>query len=62
MYKRLFIKVREGKKAKNIHISESDVRKLCLKGMSILLSQPMLLELEAPIKVCGKLIASYLGI
>ncbi|XP_074033130.1 serine/threonine-protein phosphatase alpha-2 isoform isoform X4 [Leptinotarsa decemlineata] len=46
--------VRETKKQKMINLSESDVKALCFNAMRIFMNQPMLLELEAPIKVCGK--------
>jgi len=39
---------------KSVHLAESEVRSLCLKSMEIFMSQPILLELEAPIKICGK--------
>lgn len=45
--------VRESKKTKMISLNESDIKALCMKAMNVFLSQPMLLELEAPIKVCG---------
>ena len=35
-------------------MSESEVRGLCLKSREIFLSQPILLELEAPLKICGR--------
>lgn len=35
-------------------MSESEVRGLCLKSREIFLQQPILLELEAPLKICGK--------
>lgn len=34
-------------------ISEGDIKMLCRLARPILLDQPMLLELEAPIKICG---------
>jgi len=46
--------VRGAKPNKNIHLSENEVRGLCLKSREIFLSQPILLELEAPLKICGK--------
>lgn len=45
--------VRESKKMKYINISESDIKGLCFTAINIFMKQPMLLELEAPIKVCG---------
>jgi len=40
-------------KGKDHKLTESEIRGLCLKSREIFLSQPMLLELEAPIKICG---------
>jgi len=34
-------------------MTEGEVRGLCLKSREIFLSQPILLELEAPLKICG---------
>lgn len=36
-------------------MSEAEVRGLCLKSREIFLQQPILLELEAPLKICGAL-------
>ena len=38
-----------------MQLAESEVRGLCLKSREIFLNQPILLELEAPLKICGKL-------
>jgi serine/threonine-protein phosphatase PP1 catalytic subunit len=35
-------------------MTENEVRGLCLKSREIFLSQPILLELEAPLKICGR--------
>ena len=37
-----------------MQMTESEVRGLCLKSREIFLSQPILLELEAPLKICGE--------
>ena len=50
----MFNLVRGAKPNKNIHLNENEVRGLCLKSREIFLSQPILLELEAPLKICGK--------
>jgi serine/threonine-protein phosphatase PP1 catalytic subunit len=50
----LFYLVRGAKPNKNVHLSEHEVRGLCLKSREIFLSQPILLELEAPLKICGR--------
>lgn len=36
-------------------MTEAEVRGLCIKSREIFLSQPILLELEAPLKICGRL-------
>ena len=36
-----------------IQLTEAEIRGLCLKSREIFLSQPILLELEAPLKICG---------
>lgn len=36
-------------------MTEQEVRGLCLKSREIFLQQPILLELEAPLKICGEL-------
>jgi serine/threonine-protein phosphatase PP1 catalytic subunit len=40
-------------KGKEVKLSEAEIRGLCTKSREIFQSQPMLLELEAPIKICG---------
>ena len=48
------ITVRGSRPGKNVQLTEAEVRGLCLKTREIFLSQPILLELEAPLKICGK--------
>jgi hypothetical protein len=47
----------DGKKnkgpGKKVQLSEAEIRHLCVAAKEIFLSQPNLLELEAPIKICG---------
>mmetsp|Transcript_37577 Transcript_37577/g.76481 ORF Transcript_37577/g.76481 Transcript_37577/m.76481 type:complete len:362 (+) Transcript_37577:366-1451(+) len=40
-------------------ITEPEIRGLCERARPVLLSQPMLLELEAPIKICGDVHGQY---
>jgi serine/threonine-protein phosphatase PP1 catalytic subunit len=50
-------KLLEGKGSKihkNFNLTEQQVKNLCAKARKIFMDQPMLLELEAPIKICGK--------
>ena len=46
--------VRGSRPGKNVQLSESEIKSLCVKSREIFLSQPILLELEAPLKICGK--------
>ena len=41
---------------KQVNLTEAEVRGLCIKARDIFINQPILLELEAPIKICGKAI------
>jgi len=45
--------VRGSRPGKNVQLAENEIRGLCLKSREIFLSQPILLELEAPLKICG---------
>lgn len=42
-----------GKVPKQVQLNEPEIRQLCAAAKDIFLSQPNLLELEAPIKICG---------
>lgn len=42
-----------GRPGKQVNLSEMEIRGLCMKAREIFISQPILLELEAPIKICG---------
>ena len=46
--------VRGSRPGKNVQLSEAEIKSLCVKSREIFLSQPILLELEAPLKICGK--------
>jgi hypothetical protein len=45
--------VRSAKPGKQVQLSEAEIRQLCLTSKDLFLAQPNLLELEAPIKICG---------
>jgi serine/threonine-protein phosphatase PP1 catalytic subunit len=45
--------VRSAKPGKQVSLSEAEIRQLCLTSKDLFLAQPNLLELEAPIKICG---------
>lgn len=42
-----------GKPGKQVQLSEAQMRMLCVLSKEIFLKQPNLLELEAPVKICG---------
>ena len=48
------LEVRGKKPNKNVNLTEEELKYLCTQSREIFISQPNLLELEAPIKVCGK--------
>uniref|UniRef100_A0A8C6EUT5 Serine/threonine-protein phosphatase n=1 Tax=Marmota marmota marmota TaxID=9994 RepID=A0A8C6EUT5_MARMA len=44
---------------KIVQMTKAEVRGLCIKSREIFLSQPILLELEAPLKICGDIHGQY---
>lgn len=46
------LEVRGSKPGQQVDLEEHEIRYLCSKARSIFIKQPILLELEAPIKVC----------
>ena len=36
-----------------VHLGEAEVRSLCIRAREVFMSQPALLEVEAPLKICG---------
>ncbi|VDN16591.1 unnamed protein product [Dibothriocephalus latus] len=51
--------VRRIRPGRNVQLNENEIRGLCLKSREIFLSQPILLELEAPLKICGDIHGQY---
>jgi serine/threonine-protein phosphatase PP1 catalytic subunit len=47
------LEVRGSRPGKQVQLLETEIRFLCTKAREIFISQPILLELEAPIKVRG---------
>ena len=50
----LCFSVRGSRPGKTVQMTEAEVRGLCLKSRELFLQQPILLELEAPLKICGE--------
>lgn len=53
------LSVRGKKPGKTVTLSEGEIRWLCIKSREIFMSQPVLLELEAPIKIVGMSVVYY---
>ncbi|RWR94183.1 serine/threonine-protein phosphatase PP1 [Cinnamomum micranthum f. kanehirae] len=49
----------EGKGGKQAQLSEAEIRQLCVNSRQVFLSQPNLLHLHAPIKICGDIHGQY---
>jgi serine/threonine-protein phosphatase PP1 catalytic subunit len=45
--------VRGNRPGKQVQLQEYEIKFLCTKARDIFINQPILLELEAPIKICG---------
>ncbi|XP_062084843.1 serine/threonine-protein phosphatase PP1 [Humulus lupulus] len=52
----------EGKGGKQVQLSEGEIRQLCVNARQVFLSQPNLLELHAPIRICGDIHGQYLDL
>ena len=48
------LEVRGSKPGRSVQLTEGEIRDLCYRSREIFISQPILLELEAPIKICGR--------
>lgn len=53
------LEVRGSRPGKAVHLQEFEIRYLCTKAREIFIQQPILLELEAPIKICGDIHGQY---
>ena len=48
------LSVRGARPGRQVNLTEAEIRWLCIKSKDVFSQQPVLLELEAPIKICGK--------
>lgn len=55
------LEVRGSRPGKQVQLLETEIRYLCTKAREIFISQPILLELEAPIKVLSNLVPISAG-
>ena len=51
--------MRGSRPGKPVHLEEYEIKYLCLTARDIFINQPILLELEAPIKICGDIHGQY---
>lgn len=47
------VSVKTSRPGKQVNLEEREIKALCMRSRDIFLSQPVLLELEAPINICG---------
>jgi len=53
------LSVKGAKPGKQVNLLESEIQALVTKAREVFISQPILLELEAPLKVCGDIHGQY---
>jgi len=53
------LEAKDKKASRQVNLTENEIRGLCVKAREVFLSQPILLELEAPVKVCGDVHGQY---
>ncbi|KAH8288150.1 hypothetical protein KR054_003954 [Drosophila jambulina] len=49
----LILRIIDTRRLKQLNLTETDIRLLCNRSREVFMSQPMLLELSAPVKICG---------
>ncbi|VDN15686.1 unnamed protein product [Dibothriocephalus latus] len=53
------LEVKGSRPGKAVHLTEAEIRSIATKAREIILRQPALLELEAPVKICGDVHGQY---
>jgi serine/threonine-protein phosphatase PP1 catalytic subunit len=56
---RRLLEARGGRTPRYAQVTDSEIRCLCAAAKDVFLEQPSLLELEAPIKICGDVHGQY---
>ena len=55
------LEVRGSRPGKQVDLQEAEIRGLCTSAREVFMNQPVLLELEAPIKICGAAAAVHIS-
>ena len=50
---------RRSTQGKQVALEDNEIRMLCIRAREVFMAQPILLELEAPIKICGDVHGQY---
>ena len=53
------LSVRGERPGKQVALEDNEIRMLCIRAREVFMAQPILLELEAPIKICGDVHGQY---
>ena len=53
------LEVKHSRPGRQVNLTENEVKWLCVRSREIFMSQPILLELEAPLKICGDVHGQY---
>jgi hypothetical protein len=56
------LSVRGARPGRQVNLTEAEIRYLCIKSREVFIQQPVLLELEAPIKICGSYVIESLTV
>lgn len=54
------LEVKGSRSSKHVQLTEQEIRSLCQRAREIFHHQPILLELEAPIKICGTFLLFFI--
>ncbi|KAH0459335.1 hypothetical protein IEQ34_012149 [Dendrobium chrysotoxum] len=52
----------KGGRFRQVQLSELEIRQLCVEAKQVFLSQPNLLEIQAPIKICGDIHGQFIDL